>query len=52
MRTLDVVCLQENWLFNFQLKQLNALHKDFEEYGKAVDDDDPFFEVKRVLRQE
>ena len=27
--------------FNFQLKQLNTLHKAFEGYGKAVDDDDP-----------
>ena len=41
LRSSDILCLQETWLFNFQLRQLNEIHKNFEGLGKAVDDDNP-----------
>ena len=47
IRTSDIVCLQETWLFNFQLKTLSKLHKNFEGFGKAVDDDDPLPPVQK-----
>ena len=51
MRTSNVIGLQETWLFNFQLKQLNTLHKAFEGYGKAVDDDDPLSPTQKPIFQ-
>ena len=47
LRTADLVCLQETWLFNFQLKMLDKLHRNFEGSGKAVDDDDPLPPVQK-----
>ena len=41
LRSSDILCLQETWLFNFQLSRLDEIHKNFEGFGKAVDDNDP-----------
>ena len=41
LRSSDILCLQETWLFNFQLSRPDEIHKDFEGFGKAVDDNDP-----------
>ena len=41
LRSSDILCLQETWLFNFQLSRLDELHKNFEGFGKSVDDNDP-----------
>ena len=41
LKSTDILCLQETWLFNFQLRQLGEIHKNFEGFGKAVDDNNP-----------
>ena len=38
LRTADQVCLQKTSLFNFELRMLDKLHRNFEVFGKAVDD--------------
>ncbi|MES9904845.1 MAG: reverse transcriptase domain-containing protein [Sedimenticola sp.] len=47
LKSSDVVCLQETWLFAFQLEQLNQLDENFESQGKAVDDNDPIPPVQK-----
>jgi len=37
----DICCIQEHWLFQFQLPHLNKLHKNFQAHAKAVDERDP-----------
>ena len=29
LKSTDILCLQETWLFNFQLRQLGEIHKNF-----------------------
>ena len=41
LKSSDFLCLQETWLFKFQLRQLSEIHKSFDGFGKAVDDDNP-----------
>ena len=41
LRSSDILCLQETCLFNFQFSRLDEIHKNFEGFGKAVDDNDP-----------
>ncbi|MES9884558.1 MAG: reverse transcriptase family protein [Sedimenticola sp.] len=43
----DVVCLQETWLFTYQLGQLSELDKNYDSHGKAVDDNDPIPPVQK-----
>ena len=47
LRTADLVCLQKTSLFNFELKMLDKLHKNFEGFVKAVDDNDPLPRVQK-----
>ena len=37
----DICCVQEHWLFQFQLGQLNNLHANFKAHAKSVDSSDP-----------
>ena len=48
LHSSDILCLQESWLFNFQLRQLNEIHKNFEGFGKAVDDDNPLLPNQKL----
>ena len=41
LRSSDILCLQETWLFNFQLRQLGEMHKSLDGFGEAVNDDNP-----------
>ena len=41
LKSTDILCQQETYLFNFQLRQLSEIHKSFDGFGKAVDDDNP-----------
>ncbi|MES9880512.1 MAG: reverse transcriptase family protein, partial [Sedimenticola sp.] len=37
----DVLCLQETWLFTYQLDQLNNISSKHSSHGKSVDENDP-----------
>ena len=41
LRRTDICCLQEHWLFTFQLEKLDLIHQDFNSHAKAVDSRDP-----------
>ena len=39
LKSTDILCLQETWLFNFQLRQLGEIHKSSDGFGKAMNDE-------------
>ena len=34
---MDIILLQEHWLYHYELDLLNEIHSDFKGIGKAVD---------------
>jgi endonuclease/exonuclease/phosphatase family metal-dependent hydrolase len=43
----DVICIQEHWLYNFEKHKINILFKDYNNYTKCVDDNDPITPKQR-----
>ena len=41
LKTVDILCIQEHWLFNFELDLLNSISNIHRCCSKAVDDNDP-----------
>ena len=41
LKTVDILCIQEHWLFNFELDLLNSISNTHRCCSKAVDDNDP-----------
>ena len=41
LKNVDIVMLQEHWLFKCQLAWLEEIHADFTGCGKSVDNTDP-----------
>ena len=41
LQDTDICCLQEHWLYNFELKELDDISANFSAHAKAVDYDDP-----------
>ena len=50
LRSSDILRLQETWLFNFQLRLLGEMHKSFDDFGNAVDDDNPLPPIQKPRR--
>ncbi|CAG2253597.1 DHRS11 [Mytilus edulis] len=40
-KSIDIILIQEHWLFHFELEQLKELHPKLVGVGKAVDSDNP-----------
>ena len=49
LRSSDILRLQETWLFNFPLRLLGEMHKSFNGFGKAEDDDNPLPPIQKPL---
>ena len=47
LQGLDVLCLQEHWLFQYELKYLEDFHQDFYSHAKAVDEDNPISPIQK-----
>lgn len=41
LQSCDICCVQEHWLFQFQLDMLNEIDSNFQSHAKAVDERDP-----------
>ena len=38
---MDIICIQEHWLFQFEVNFLKNINNTFEVVGKTVDNDNP-----------
>ena len=47
LQEVDLLCIQEHWLFQFELKFLEDFHQNFECHSKAVDMDDPIPPIQK-----
>lgn len=41
LHSTDICCIQEHWLYEFQLTRLNSIHDNFRSHAKAVDSRNP-----------
>lgn len=41
LKTCDILAIQEHWLFNFQLQDIEKMFTSHSAFSKAVDDDNP-----------
>ncbi|KAH3704017.1 hypothetical protein DPMN_079072 [Dreissena polymorpha] len=46
LKNCDICCIQEHWLFQFQLPQLNDIDENFISHAKGVDYSDPISPYK------
>lgn len=47
LNSVDILCIQEHWLFNFQLENLNSFNPKFCVASKAVDDSEPILPIHK-----
>ena len=41
LNSYDILAIQEHWLFNFQLPEIEMMFSSHSSFSKAVDDDNP-----------
>ena len=41
LKSCDILAIQEHWLFNFQLQEIEKMFSSHSSYSKAVDDENP-----------
>ncbi len=47
LQETDVLCVQEHWLYQYELKYLEDFHQDFYSHAKAVDEENPIPPIQK-----